>query len=67
MPCAPYREGPEARKIGKLEIEKALEKKIPEPAETEWSVQFLIAPEKKGSFRFFVGYQIVIEMTVRDS
>lgn len=54
---APYRAGPNPRQFGKSELDKMLEVKVIEMAETEWAGPVVFALRKDGSLRFHVDYR----------
>ena len=63
----PYRAGPTARETEKVEIEKMLDQRVIEPANSPWGSPVVFAPKKDGTSRFCVDFRRLNAVTIRDS
>ena len=53
----PYRAGPGARQDIDKEIDRMLDAKAIEPADSEWASPIVLIPKLDGSVRFFIDYR----------
>jgi Reverse transcriptase (RNA-dependent DNA polymerase) len=63
----PYQDGPQAREVGREEIERMLSQGVIEPATSEWAFPIVLEPKSDGLLRFCVDYRRLNAITIPET
>ena len=63
----PYRAGDRKRQVIQKNVNELLQKKVREPAQSEWAAHVVLVPKSDSALRFCVDYRRFNALTIRDT